>query len=76
MRARAYAAMNDDFNTPILMAVLYDAVKVVNSVSSGRMALDGAGVEPSPHSLPTSPRTSSGYSTRAMPEAETTAPTA
>ena len=37
--------MNDDFNTPILIAVLYDAVKVVNTVASGRMALDGAGVD-------------------------------
>ena len=45
LRARAYAAMNDDFNTPILIAVLYDAVKVVNSVAAGRMALDGAGID-------------------------------
>ena len=37
--------MNDDFNTPILIAVLYDAVKVVNSVASGRMALSAQGVE-------------------------------
>ena len=44
LRARAYAAMNDDFNTPILIAVLYDAVKVVNSVASGRMALSAEGV--------------------------------
>jgi len=42
--ARAYAAMNDDFNTPILIAVLYDAVKVVNSVAAGRMALDEKGI--------------------------------
>ena len=45
LRERAYAAMNDDFNTPILIAVLYDAVKVVNSVAAGRMALDAAGVD-------------------------------
>jgi len=43
LRARAYAAMNDDFNTPMLIAVLYDAVKVVNSVASGRMALSAEG---------------------------------
>ena len=35
--ARAYAAMNDDFNTPILIAVLYDAVKV--SVTDLKMRL-------------------------------------
>jgi len=45
LRNRAYAAMNDDFNTPILIAVLYDAVKVVNTVASGRMALSADGVE-------------------------------
>ena len=45
LRARAYAAMNDDFNTPVLIAVLYDAVKVVNSVAAGRMALDAGGIE-------------------------------
>ena len=44
LRARAYAAMNDDFNTPILIAVLYDAVKVINSVAAGRMALDASGI--------------------------------
>ena len=44
LRARAYAAMNDDFNTPMLIAVLYDAVKVVNSVAAGRMALSAEGV--------------------------------
>ena len=42
--ARAYAAMNDDFNTPILIAVLYDAVKVINSVASGRMAIEAEGI--------------------------------
>ena len=45
LRARAYAAANDDFNTPILIAVLYDAVKVINSVAAGRMALDAAGID-------------------------------
>ena len=45
LRARAYAAMNDDFNTPVLIAVLYDAVKVVNSVAAGRMALDAEGID-------------------------------
>jgi cysteinyl-tRNA synthetase len=44
LRARAYAAMNDDFNTPILIAVLYDAVKVINSVATGRMAMDAEGI--------------------------------
>ena len=45
IQKRAYAAMNDDFNTPMLIAVLYDAVKVVNSVASGRMAIDMEGIQ-------------------------------
>ena len=30
-----YAAMNDDFNSPVLIAHLFDAVKYINTVSSG-----------------------------------------
>ena len=30
-----YAAMNDDFNTPILIAKLFDAVKFIQSVNNG-----------------------------------------
>lgn len=38
--ARCRAAMNDDFNTPILIAVLFDLVKVINSAASGKYALN------------------------------------
>lgn len=31
-----YAAMNDDFNAPILVANLFDAVKYINSVNDGK----------------------------------------
>ena len=41
---RAYAAMNDDFNTPVLIAVLYDAVKAINSMASGRMSVTVEGI--------------------------------
>jgi cysteinyl-tRNA synthetase len=30
---RCYDAMNDDFNTPILIATLFDAVKLINQVN-------------------------------------------
>jgi cysteinyl-tRNA synthetase len=30
-----YSAMNDDFNSPSLIAYLFDAVKYINAVSSG-----------------------------------------
>jgi cysteinyl-tRNA synthetase len=34
------AAMNDDFNTPILIAHLFDASKVINQVTAGKASLD------------------------------------
>ena len=34
-----YAAMNDDFNTPILIANLFDAVKTINQVKEGTASL-------------------------------------
>ena len=33
---KCYAAMNDDFNTPILISHLFDGVKLVNSVKIGK----------------------------------------
>jgi cysteinyl-tRNA synthetase len=35
-RARCYQAMSDDFNSPILMAHLFDAVKSINSLADGQ----------------------------------------
>jgi len=32
LEAKLYAAMDDDFNTPILIAHLFDAVKMINSI--------------------------------------------
>lgn len=32
---RCYAAMNDDFNTPILIAELFEGVKMINSINDG-----------------------------------------
>lgn len=32
---KCYAAMNDDFNSPVLIAHLFDAVKYINAISSG-----------------------------------------
>ena len=36
---RCAEAMNDDFNTPILIATLFDAVKVINSAADGLIDL-------------------------------------
>jgi cysteinyl-tRNA synthetase len=35
-KQKCYAAMNDDFNTPILIAELFDAVKMIHSVKEGK----------------------------------------
>lgn len=35
LRDNCYAAMNDDFNSPVLIAQLFDAVKMVNSILAG-----------------------------------------
>ena len=37
---RCIKAMGDDFNTPILISVLFDAVKLVNSIASDHIAID------------------------------------
>jgi cysteinyl-tRNA synthetase len=37
---KCYAAMNDDFNTPVLIATLFEGVKWINSAADGRMELD------------------------------------
>ncbi|MDA9555004.1 cysteine--tRNA ligase [Pelobium sp.] len=36
------AAMNDDFNTPILIAELFDATKIINSIYDGKLKIDAA----------------------------------
>jgi cysteinyl-tRNA synthetase len=33
LRDKCYAAMNDDFNTPILLSHLFEAVRIINSVN-------------------------------------------
>lgn len=39
LRNRCAAAMDDDFNTPILIAELFDAVKAINSAKDGSVEL-------------------------------------
>lgn len=35
LKAAAYAAMNDDFNTPVLISHLFEGVRIINSVKAG-----------------------------------------
>jgi len=37
---RCYAAMNDDFNSPVLIAELFEAVRIINSVNDGKLKID------------------------------------
>jgi len=37
---RCYAAMNDDFNSPVLIAELFEAARIINSVNDGKLKLD------------------------------------
>lgn len=36
---KCFAAMNDDFNTPILIASLFEGVKTINSAAAGKITL-------------------------------------
>jgi cysteinyl-tRNA synthetase len=35
LKNKCYAAMNDDFNSPILISHLFDAVRIINSINDG-----------------------------------------
>ena len=39
LEKNCYAAMDDDFNTPILIAHLFDGVRIINSVKDGKEGL-------------------------------------
>ncbi len=39
LKDKCYAAMNDDFNTPVLVANLFDAVKIINSINDGKASI-------------------------------------
>ena len=39
LEKNCYAAMDDDFNTPILIAHLFDGVRIINSVKDGKGSL-------------------------------------
>ncbi|MGB5983067.1 MAG: cysteine--tRNA ligase [Nonlabens sp.] len=38
-KSKCYTAMNDDFNTPILIAELFDVVKSIHAVSEGKQTI-------------------------------------
>lgn len=44
-RERCYAAMNDDFNSPVLIAELFELVRFINSVYDGKAGITVADLE-------------------------------
>lgn len=44
-KQRCYDAMNDDFNSPILIATLFEAVKFINSVKEGEGKITNTDIE-------------------------------
>jgi len=42
---RCYTAMNDDFNSPVLIAELFEASRIINSVYDGKLKIDAANLE-------------------------------
>ena len=45
LEQKCYSAMDDDFNTPILIAHLFDGVRIINSVKDGKESLNSSGLE-------------------------------
>ena len=44
-RSKCYAAINDDLNTPIVIAELFDACKAINQVNDGKATLTQADID-------------------------------
>ena len=40
-----FLAMNDDFNTPILIAHLFDAVRIVNTANDNKLSLTQSDID-------------------------------
>ncbi|NGM66331.1 cysteine--tRNA ligase [Sphingobacterium sp. SGR-19] len=40
LKQRCYGAMDDDFNTPVLIAELFEAVRFINAAYDGKMAMN------------------------------------
>tara|TARA_X000000368_G_scaffold227579_1_gene179668 strand:- start:2225 stop:3694 length:1470 start_codon:yes stop_codon:yes gene_type:complete len=45
LESKCYSAMDDDFNTPILIAHLFDGVRIINSVKDGKESLSVSDLE-------------------------------
>jgi len=44
IKQRCIAAMNDDFNSPVLIAELFEVVRIINSIYDNKTAIDASGL--------------------------------
>jgi len=45
LETRCYAAMNDDLNTPVMIAELFEAARIINSARDGKLSLTAPDIE-------------------------------
>jgi len=45
LKENCYAAMNDDFNSPVLISHLFEAVRIINSVNDGKEKINKTDLE-------------------------------
>lgn len=45
IKKKCYQAMNDDFNTPVLISHLFEGVKIINSCKDGNLKLDQRNID-------------------------------
>ena len=45
LTARCYAAMDDDFNSPVLIAELFEIVRLINSIYDGKQQIDAVNLD-------------------------------
>ncbi|WP_454881754.1 cysteine--tRNA ligase [Sphingobacterium detergens] len=45
IRSKCYAAMDDDFNSPVLIAELFELVRIINSIYDGKAKVSEVGLE-------------------------------
>jgi cysteinyl-tRNA synthetase len=45
LKNKCYEALDDDLNSPIVISHLFEAVRIINSVSDGGSKIDAAGIE-------------------------------
>jgi cysteinyl-tRNA synthetase len=45
LEQRCYAAMNDDLNSPVMIAELFEGVRLINSANDGKIALSATAID-------------------------------